>query len=176
MRKATATLILLLGCAVATMAQSDGEWIKYNSPEGHYNVSVPHEPKISTQETTASTGEKVPQYMAASPDGNGVFMIGYFDYTAAMTFSFDKARDGMLASMNATLLGEDTISLGSWPGRSLKLLAKASDGQEFISRARIFDVGRRAYVLQCIFPKAEDSPAVLEKCAKFVDSFKVNAP
>ena len=30
------------------------------------------EPKINSQDTTASTGEKMPQYMASVAEGNGV--------------------------------------------------------------------------------------------------------
>src|ERR1700682_2491135 len=104
MRKAIAASTVLLASVLSIAAQSNVEWIKYASPEGRYNVSVPQQPKVSTQETTASTGEKVPQYRAASLDGNGVFMIGYFDYTAAMKFSFDRARDGMLLAMDGTLV------------------------------------------------------------------------
>ena len=174
MRRVTIAVVLLLGSAPATMAQG-GEWTKYTSTEGRFGVSMPQEPKISNQETTAATGEKLPQYLAVSQDGKGVVMVAYFDI-GEMTFSFDKARDGMLAAMSATLMGEETISLGSSPGRALKLLAKVSDGQEFIDRARYFQVGKRVYVLQCIFPKGEESSAIVEKCAKFIDSFKVDAP
>ena len=170
MRKGIPAFMMLVTSAIAIAAQGSGEWVKYTSPEGRYSVSVPHEPKISNQETTATTGEKVPQYLASSQDGNGVLMVGYFDI-GEMTFSFDKARDGMLAAMSATLMGEETISLGSSPGRSLKLLAKAPDGQEFIDRAKYFELGKRVYVLQCIFPKAEEGPATVDKCAKFFDSF-----
>src|SRR5882762_2589918 len=112
MKKAIAILVLLLGWAFVIVAQGNVEWTKYNSTEGRFNVSLPGEPKLSQQETTATSGEKVPQYMAASPEGNGVFMVGYFNYTPGMSFSFDKARDGMLAAMQGTLLGDETISLG----------------------------------------------------------------
>ena len=175
MRKAITAFILLIASALTIAAQSSGEWIRYTSAEGRYNVAVPHEPKLSTQETIASTGEKIPQQLAASPDGNGAFMIEYFDYATPMTFSFDKARDGMLSSMRATLLGDESISLGSSSGRALKLLAKAPDDSEFLVRSRYYDVGRRVYILQCIFPKSEDSPAITEKCLRFLDSFKAES-
>jgi len=172
MRKATASLIILLASVLGIAAQNNSEWIKYTSADGRYSVSVPQEPKVSTQDTTNGDGDKVPQYLASSPDGNGVFMIGYFDYKPPVTFSFDKARDGMLKAMEATLLGEDPVSLGSSPGRQLRLLAKTPDAQEFMVRARIYDVSGRVFVLQCIFPKAEDGVVVVEKCGKFIDSFK----
>ena len=172
MRKITLALIVLLVSVFSIAAQSSSEWIKYTSPEGRYSVSVPQEPKLSSQDTTSGDGEKIPQYLATSPDGNGVFMIGYFDYKPPVTFSFDKARDSMLSAMQASLLGEDTVSLGSAPGRQLRLLAKTAEGQEFMVRARLYDVAGRVFVLQCIFPKAEDGVVVVEKCGKFIDSFK----
>ena len=174
MRRATVAFIVLLVSVLGIAAQNNGDWIKYTSAEGRYSVSVPQEPKVSTQETTSSDGEKVAQYLASSPDGNGVFMIGYFDYKPPVTFSFDKARDGMLKAMEATLLGEDAVSLGSSPGRQLRLVAKTAEGQELMVRARIYDLAARVYVLQCIFPKAEDGLVVVEKCGKFMDSFKAD--
>lgn len=173
MRRPFAVLLVLVVSAVAAAAQANGEWIKYTSPEGRYSVLFPTQPRLRTQETTNGNGDKVSQSLATSPDGNGAFMIGYFDYTPPITFSFDKARDAMLKSMGATLLGEETVSLGSSPGRQLRLLAKTPDGQEFAVRVRIYDAATRVYILQCIFPKAEDGLVVVEKCGQFIDSFKV---
>ncbi len=176
MKRLLVLVIVVFGSVFTTAAQGTGEWIRYESPEGRYSVLVPKKPEISQQDTTAATGEKLPQYLASSADGNGVFMIGYFDYAADMTFSLDKARDGMLSSMEATLLGEESISLGGSPGRALRLLAKSTDGREFLDRATFYDVARRIYVLQCIFPKDEDGAALNEKCNKFADSFKARTP
>ncbi len=174
MTKLCSVLILTLASVAVMAGQTNNEWIRYESSEGRYSVSLPREPKASSQESTASTGEKLPQYLATTIEGNGAFLVGYFDYTPQMTFSLDKARDGMLNSMNATSLAEEMISLSGAPGRAVKLLAKASDGQEFIDRARLYDVAKRVYILQCIFPKTEESPTVIEKCDKFFDSFKVS--
>ena len=173
MRRTFAILLVLLVSAFVSAAQASGEWIKYTSAEGRFSVSMPHEPKVSTQDTTAASGEKLAQFLAVSGDGNGGFMAAYFDYRSDMTFSLDKARDGMVATLHATVLAEDQISLGGSPGKQVKFLAKAETGEEFLDRARLYDVDRRIYVLQCIFPKAEDSPAIIAKCEKFFDSFKV---
>jgi len=165
--------VLPLALAIVFGVAAQGDWIKYQSPEGRFSVSVPKEPKLSTQDTTAKTGEKLPQYLASTIDGNGVFMVGYFDYKTDMTFSLEQARDGMVQSMNATVVTDELISLGGAPGRGLKVIAKSSDGVEFIDRAQFYDVNRRVFVLQCIFPKDEEGPAIVAKCEKFADSFKV---
>jgi hypothetical protein len=175
MRRTFAIVLVLLVSVVAAAAQVNGEWIKYTSAEGRFSVSLPQQPKLSTQESTVASGEKLPQSIAISGDGNGGFMAAYFDYLSDMTFSLDKARDGMVANAHATVLREDQISLGGSPGKQLKLEAKAANGDEFLDRARMYDVNRRVYILQCIFPKAEDSPAIMAKCEKFFDSFKVQS-
>ena len=172
MRKIIAAFFVLLSSVLVIASAKDGEWIKYASPEGRYEVSLPQEPKLSTQQRTAPTGENVPQYLALATEDSGAFIVGYFDYRSDMTFSIDNARDGMLEGSHATLLGEETISLEGSPGKQIKFLAKAN-GLEFIDRARLYDINRRVYVLQCIFPKDDDGSEILAKCAKFFDSFKV---
>ena len=171
-RNAAVAILLVFPFALAIAAQEHGEWIKYNSPAGRYDVSLPKQPQLSTQDTTASSGEKLPQYMALSGTGKHWFMVGYFDYLANMTFSLDKARDGMIEGLHATLLKEDQISLGGLPGKQIKVVAK-SEGEDFIDWARFYDIDRRVYVLQCIFPKAEDGAPVMQDCDRFFDSFKV---
>jgi hypothetical protein len=171
MKKLCGVLTVALAAAFAVAGQAD--WIKYQSPEGRYSVSLPTEPKLTTQDTTAKTGEKLPQHLASTIDGNGVLMVGYFDLNPDMTFSLEEARDGMLTSLNGVLLLDEMISLGGAPGRELKVNAKSSDGVEFIDRARFYNVNKRIFVLQCIFPKDEEGPSIVTKCEKFADSFKV---
>jgi hypothetical protein len=116
----------------------------------------------------------VPQYAALSAVGNGVFYVSYSDYLPNMTFSFDDARDGMLKASKGTLISENSISLGGAPGRELKVLLKDPNGGEYIDRARFYDVNRRTYLLQYLFPKSEDgSDLTTAKADKFFDSFKV---
>jgi hypothetical protein len=173
MRRTFAVLLVLLVSAFVATAQVNTEWIKYASAEGRYSVSLPQPPTLSTRDSTTASGERVPQFVAMSGDGNGGFRVSYYDYRRSMTFSLDEARDSMVTNLHATLLGEDQISLGGSPGKQLKFLAKADNGLEFLNRARLYNVSRRIYVLQCIFLKAEDGPAVMDKCEKFFDSFKV---
>lgn len=174
MKSAFKICFLLFCFAISAVAQKEVEWIKYTSAEGRYSVSLPSEPKIGQQESTTADGIKFPQYKATSVDGSGVFMIGYFDYAAPTTFSFDKARDAMVSGVKGALISEDSISLGGSPGRQLKVSAPA-DGVTYLIRARFYDVGGRVYMLQYIFPKDEDGPAIDTKAGKFFDSFSVKA-
>jgi hypothetical protein len=173
--KTLAAFLLLTIATVANGFQTVIEWMKHTSVEGRYSVLMPQTPKLKAQETTAATGEKMTQYMAEAADSNSLYWVGYFDYTPNMTFSLDKARDGMLAAVKGTLLSEEIISLGGNPGREFKVFAKTETGMEFLIRARMYDIGRRIYALQHLVLKSSDSPVIAEKTTKFFDSFKVTA-
>jgi hypothetical protein len=171
MKKTAITILLLFVGALAAAAQ-DPEWIKYVSAEGRYEVRLPSQPELSTQDSTTTTGSKLKQYMALSGNGYHAFMVAYYDYDVVQTFSLDKARDGMIAGMQATLIREDQISLGAAPGRQLTIAVKV-EGRDFVDVARLYDVTRRVYVLQCIFPKEEQGTSVVTgNCDKLFESFK----
>ena len=122
--KSLAASLLLTVATLAGGFQTPPEWVKYASVEGRYNVLVPQEPKLSTREATAPTGKKLMQYMAETFDSNSGYVVGYFDILSGMTFSLDKARDGVVAAVKGTLLSDDAISLGGHPGREFKISFK----------------------------------------------------
>lgn len=195
MKKTTITILALLGFSIATFAQEHKERsappvrtpqtqtplqaqgqsypFRYTSPEGRYTVMLPNQPTLSSQNATTADGAPMTQYMAQVADGMGMLMIAYFDYAGDVVFSLDKGRDGMINSINGTLLDEHSMSLGGAPGRQIKVAARTEQGMEFIDRARFYDVKPRVYVLQCIFPKSMDGAAIAERCDQFFDSFRV---
>jgi hypothetical protein len=173
MPKIIATLLIVISAAVTFAAEDSSAWTNYTSPKGHYSVLIPHEPTLSSQETTTATGEKLPQYLASTAEASATYLIGYFDHTAAMSFSLDKARDGMVGAVKGTLLSESSISLGGSPGRELKVSATGEDKVDYIIHARFYHVGNRVYCIQFIVPKPEDTSAAAEKMNKYFDSFKV---
>ncbi len=180
-----AILLLLMSASFAFSIQKLDDWIKYSSPEGRYTVSLPAQPSLSTQEATSADGQKFPQYLASVAEpGDVAFMTGYFDSAPGTIFSADAARDGMVQRINGMLINETTITLGSYPGRDLKVLAKvtgaasAEGGKpaetvDYIVRARFYEVDKRVYVLQVIFPKSLESAAMNVRAAKYFDSFQV---
>jgi hypothetical protein len=174
MQKITTALFMVIGGAIAFAAEDSAQWINYTSPTGHYSVLLPAEPKLMDQEGTSASGEKIPQYIAVAEDSTATYMTAYFDYSkSSQTFSFDKARDGMLANVKGTLVSEKPVSLGRYRGREVKISGKYSDGTEFISRCRIFDVDKRIYMVQFIFKKENDNSEAAAKATKYFDSFKV---
>ena len=149
--------------------------LRYTSAEGRYTVSLAEQPTLSTQQISAPDGSPVTQYMAMAGDATTTMMIAYFDYSGDVVFNLDKARDGMVKSINGILVDEHSMSLGGAPGRQLKIAARTQQGLEFIDRARFYDVRPRVYVLQCLSQKSLDSEAIAEKCEQFFDSFRVRS-
>lgn len=173
MQKKALTILPLLMLAVAANGfQSSVEWVKYTSVEGRYNVMLPQQPKLSTQQASASSGEKMTQHLAQASDSDGLFSLAYFEYGTGMTFSLDNARDGMVGSVKGMLLSDEGISLGGYSGRELKVASKLQN-IDILIRARIYDIGGRVYIVQHLFKKADDSARMVKKTARFFDSFKV---
>src|SRR3989442_988781 len=131
MRKVAIIFFLLLTSATslfsqepkdnATSAANQKQWFTYTSAEGRYSVALTEQPKLETQNITAASGDNLIQYMASAPVGAGLVMVGYFDYSSNRVFSLNESRDGMVKSLQGTLLGEESISLGGLPGRQLKI-------------------------------------------------------
>ncbi len=175
MQKIIIALLMVIGGAIAFAAEDSAQWINYTSPAGHYSVLVPSQPKLMTQESTTPSGAKVPQYIASVEISSVDYMVAYFDYTAANTFSFDKARDGMLANVKGTLQSEKPIKLGRYPGRDVMISAN-NNGVEFLSHVKFYDVNKRIYIIQFIVSKSSQTIETGANATKFFDSFKVNAP
>jgi hypothetical protein len=165
--------ILSLSFAAGLAVAGQADWIKFQSPQGHYSVLVPTEPKLSSRERTTANGKKVLQYLASATDGVEAFMVGYYDYPANMIFSLETARDEMVSHLNGSLLSDKWIRLDGIPGREIRILAKTGDGTQVVDRVRFGNTRKRIYILQCIFPRDEEGPAVIARCDKFVDSFKI---
>lgn len=168
--KILAACLVLMSATLANGFQT--AWVKFAPAEWRCSVLVPQQPTLSTQELTTATGTKFTQYLARTSDPDSAYGLSYFDYTADMTFSLDKGRDGMVSAVDGTLLSETEISLGGYPGREIKIAAK-SNGFDLLVRARVYHVGNRIYVLQHMTTKQNDTPAIAAKTARFFDSFKV---
>src|SRR6476660_4641932 len=96
MRKAALTILLLLFIASLSYAVQETAWINYNSVEGRYNVSLPEQPKLATQEAASADGQKLLQYLAKVQQRDVIYQVGYFDLLPGTVFSLDSARAGMV--------------------------------------------------------------------------------
>jgi hypothetical protein len=173
-RTSTTALVLTVAAFLCGLQAQTADWTKYDSPEGQYSILFPGEPKLSTQEATAATGAKLPQYMAISVDSKNetFYSVLYFDLPSDMKFSFNDGRDGILNKVKGTLISEKAISIEDYSGRELKISAP-NDGAEYIVRARFYLVGTRIYLLQLLLDKSADGPIADDKSVKFFDSFQL---
>jgi hypothetical protein len=154
--------------------QSSREWIKYTSLAGRYSVSLPGEPKLSTQEATSADGQKFPQYLASVVDaGNMAYMTGYFDSLPGTIFSLDAARDGVIRQIKGTLLDDTVVKLSGYAAREFKISATGEDGNIYLVRARFCEIDKRVYLLQFIVPKSIESKTVTAQGTRYFDSFQV---
>jgi hypothetical protein len=172
MKQALAPICLLLICAVAALGVQDSTWINYNSAEGRYTVSLPAQPKLSTQESATADGQKFLQYMATVQQPDAIYLVGYFDHVPGTTFSADRARDGMVAAVKGTLVSERNISLGGYAGREL-LVSTKSEEREYVIRVKFYDTENRVYVQQCLYAKTSEGEAIDTKAKKYFDSFQI---
>jgi hypothetical protein len=177
----TGMVLLLLCASFAFSVQEPAKWIDYASTEGRYNISLPVQPTLKTQESTTADGEKFPQYLAIAADAQLTFLIGYFDVMPGSTFSGDLARDAMVKKISGKVLSESPITLGSYPGRDLKvalsLSIPAADGRpasqiDYVDRMRMYEANKRIYILQAFYPKAMEAE-VGAQVSKYFDSFQV---
>jgi hypothetical protein len=171
--KSKIVFLVLITAACVSALQPPADWSKYTSPEGRYSILFPGEPRLLTQESPNADGEKVLQHIAASSNPDATCLVGYFDVKPGMTFSFDRGRDGMVAAVKGTLLAEKNISLGSSPGRELKIAAQAPTGQDMLIVARYYQVGDRVYVIQFIVLKSSEN-TIAQASGRYFDSFQVN--
>jgi hypothetical protein len=177
MKKIIYAFAVLLILHVAGFSQEHSQeverWLRYSSPEGRYTILMPEAPKLSSQETIGGDGSKLTQYLATFSRSNSVFIAAYFDRASTSTFALDKARDGMLNKVNGALVSETPITLGNYAGLEFKAVAKTGTGEEYVVRARVYDIDYRVYVLQFIVARAGESPAAVNEGIKFLDSFAV---
>jgi hypothetical protein len=176
MKKFLVAFLMLTMTTLASGLQTATEWVKYTSVVGHYSVLEPQQPQLKSQETTLSAGVKFTQYVTQAMDSDGVYEVSYFDYTPDINYSLDTARDSMVNAVKGTVLSEEAINLGGYAGRAFVISAKLESGTGTLMHARIYDIGRRVYLLQHLFLKSSDSSAMGEKTTKFFDSFKVTNP
>lgn len=150
-------------------------WVRYNSADGRYNIAMPTQPKLSTQNSQTADGVKFLQYMATSSTDSEACLVGYFDRAPSTTFSLDKARDGFVNAIKGTLISENNITLAGQPGLELRVEGTGSDGALYVLRVRIYNMGTRIYVVQFISAKSDaDSPIRKREAAQYFASFTVS--
>lgn len=158
---------------VKAAVQTETPWIKFNSPQGRFSVLLPHEPKF---ESIAATGsDAITNYRYSDLETGYGFICEYFDVesTGDVQGFLDVTRDGIVRGAGATKLGEEKISLKTYPGRELQMALKVNEGTEITILTRIYLVDKRLYSLTFLHVKTMDATDAAALGKKFFSSFEL---
>ena len=175
MRKITfVALLVLITVTLVYGIQAETEWVKFTSPEGHFSVLLPHEPKF--EPITDPQVKEVTNYRYTDLETGYGFICEYYDAgtTGADLEAFlDTTRDAFIRGAGATKVAEEKIHLGEYPGREIELAFIVNNATNITARTRIFIVGKRLYSLTYLHLKDADAKLASETGAKFFSSFKL---
>ena len=155
-------------------AQTETQWIKFTSPEGRFSVLLQHEPKFETIAATETS--EITNYRYSDLESGYGFICEYFDVKStgdSLESFLDLTRDGIIRGAGATKVGEEKISLNSYPGRELQLAFTVNNGTEITARNRIYVVNNRIYSLTFLHLKTMDALLASDIGRKFFASFEV---
>jgi hypothetical protein len=150
------------------------------SETGNFSVQVPPDLEFFgiTQELDSAGGIRLNIY-EASGDGNNFYSIIYFDFPAEMAADpgasqslLAGARDGWLQEIQGTLVEENALSLGEYPGTEGVVEAE-NNGQPINIKYRSYLVQNRYYQLAVVIPIdgtfSEEMEAFLQSFALLED-------
>jgi hypothetical protein len=158
---------LLAGCGETT-------WSEYSSAEGAFSVLMPGTPTEQTQAQDTEMGT-IDVHSFTFEEGDVAYLVGYNVFPAAVIGAassdsmLDGARDGQVNAVKGTLVNEQKITLGAYPGRELEIQIEDSDGTLSL-RSRTFLVRDRLYQVMVVGPKGQSTSP---DTTKFLDSFKL---
>jgi len=160
----------------AATAQTETPWVKFTSPEGRFSVLLPHEPKF--EQVAASDTSGITNYRYSDLENGYGFICEYFDVDSIGSdpeHFLDLTRDGILKGAGATKVGEEKISLSTYPGRELQMAFTVNEGTEITARTRIYLVDKRLYSLTFLHVKSMDATTASATGKKFFASFELKA-
>lgn len=154
--------------------QPQTPWIKFSSPAGRFSVLLPNEPKLETVAATDTGG--ITNYRYSDIESGYGFICEFFDVDSTgedVQHFLDVTRDGIVRGADATLAGEQKISLNTYPGRELQLVLKLKEGTEITGLTRIYLVDKRLYSLTFLHVKSMEAAVAADLGKKFFSSFEL---
>ena len=157
--------LLLSGVAYPRQAHSTA---KFTSKEGAFSVTLPGEPKESSQDTSSNNGPTVLHtFTVELNEGKVFYMVGYSNYQTRLdeAISLEGVIKAQVESLKGKITSDKMITLDGHPGRSVTIEA---DGITFFSS--VYVAGNRLYQVMFGMPKGETMPA---DAKEFLDSFRI---
>jgi len=157
--------LLLSGAVNAGQTPSTA---KFTSKEGAFSVTLPGEPKESSQDMSSQNGPTVLHiFQLEGDEGKIFFMVGYSDYQTPLnvTTSLEGVINGQLEGLKGKLTSDKMVTVDGHPGRSVTIEA---EGGNYSSS--IYIAGNRLYQVMFGMPKGETIPA---DGKEFLASFRI---
>ncbi|MBV9123039.1 MAG: hypothetical protein JO112_06765, partial [Planctomycetes bacterium] len=135
--------------ALRTIPAAD--WQEFHFPDGSATVIIPGTPSLSNQALHGGPGQK---YTLERKRENAVFVVAYMDLPRgrmnpnALTIAANAERDGMVKTLQASVVSEQDVTLNNYPGREIQLKPSSGKG---IMIERLYLVphgtGHRCYLI-----------------------------
>lgn len=161
---------LVLGLLPAIAAAQD-DWIRYESGEHQFSVTMPSEPKPASSPKAAFTVN------ADGPPAGVNYAVDVFLMPGLESVGNDVIRTALLASRDATvgelngkLVTDCEIIMFDKPGRAFSAEAE-KDGMPVFFSCRVFPVGHRLFLLR--ITQYGPVTASLKDAMKFFGSFRL---
>ncbi len=153
-------------------------WTLFTSQEGGFSVRMPGDPSPGVQSVPTAV-ETLTLHTFLWQDASSGYYAGYADYPAALMRGadvkrlLDGARDGAIAMVQGTLIGEQDVTMAGMPARQVAIQASYPGlPQGFVVTARFGMAGNRQYQLQAI-SAGVPGPAESARIEAFFASFSL---
>ena len=159
--------VVMLSFAAAFSAQAQ-QWKPYSYPSDGFSAAFPSEPQFSKRDVPTEKGNfELRAYLVE--EGQAALYVGVCDYGSAISDRtpdevLQGAKGGAISNVNAHLIREKAVTLGSYPGVEFEA---ENDTMHFY--ARIYLVGTTLY--QTLIASPLGTPYV--NASRFLDSFQL---
>lgn len=162
-----------------TVEIAQSVWQRFTSPGGDFTILMPGEPSATAASTTINDAPvAIVGYFVARYDDTVRYLVTRIDFPDSLdTNKIDREQflsamqNQILQQANGQMLQDRTITLGSYPGREMKLQT-TSNNRPYISINRLYWVDRSIYQISVTVPQNLES-SLAGSSTGFLDSFKL---
>jgi hypothetical protein len=169
---AMAAALLLMFCGIQAFAQ--GDWKRFTSSKGGFNVLMPGTPKESVEFLDEEKKLALYQFLVEKEQGNIAYLTTYSDYNpddvkrVKADTLLDNASEGARNAVKGKVVRKQKITLNGNPG--LEFEFDLPDNGKYI--ARIYLVKARLY--QTIYVGVNNRTKKAD-AMKYITSFRLNS-
>jgi hypothetical protein len=135
---------------LVTQAESESVWKPFSSPEGGFTVLFPGQPNADKGNTNTAANSNNLQSFSVLRENEALYVVSYKDVVETLIQN-SRNPNKVLASVvsgiekgsKGKVLGENSISLGNFPGREIRIRLE----KNIILLGRIYLVNKRVYQL-----------------------------